>query len=159
MTKLTISQEYPNQPDVIALLEASDHYHAALYPAESNHLVDIASLMAPNVRFLVARQEGYAVAGCGAIVLGTEGAIKIAELKRMWVDPSTRGMGLGRKLLGSLETEAIREGATVVRLETGVSQPEALGLYRAAGYRERTPFGAYEEDPLSIFMEKLVNSN
>jgi putative acetyltransferase len=46
----------------------------------------------------------------------------------------------------------------LLRLETGVRQPEALGLYRKLGYRERGPFGAYKPDPLSVFMEKRVGA-
>jgi putative acetyltransferase len=156
MSQLTIAPESPNQPDVIALLEASDRYHAALYPSESNHLVSIESLMTPNSHFLVARgSDGWAL-GCGAILLSEDPGTMTAELKRMWVAPATRGSGLGRRLLEALEAAAIREGVTVLRLETGISQPEAIGLYRAAGFSERGPFGSYTADPLSIFMEKAV---
>ena len=47
--------------------------------------------------------------------------------------------------------------SSLLRLETGVLQPEALGLYRKLGYRERGPFGAYAADPLSVFMEKMTS--
>ena len=53
-----------------------------------------------------------------------------------------------------LETELERRGIRLFRLETGIKQPEALGLYRKLGYRERPPFGGYRPDPLSVFMEK-----
>lgn len=156
MTELTIRQERPDQADVIALLEASDRYHAALYPAESNHLVDVEGLLTPNVRFLVARDDGGAALGCGAVLLGADGGVRTAELKRMWVNASARGTGLGRRLLEALEVAAQEEGAGVVRLETGIHQPEALGLYRAQGYVECGPFGAYVADPMSVFMEKVI---
>ena len=55
-----------------------------------------------------------------------------------------------------LEDELRQRGVELIRLETGVRQPEALGLYRKLGYRERGPFGAYRPDPLSVFMEKSV---
>jgi putative acetyltransferase len=55
-----------------------------------------------------------------------------------------------------VEAEARREGLECLRLETGIHQPEALGLYRSAGYREREPFGDYARDPLSVFMEKRL---
>ena len=55
-----------------------------------------------------------------------------------------------------LEGELEVRGVTLFRLETGIKQPEALGLYRKLGYRERGPFGAYVADPLSVFMEKCV---
>jgi ribosomal protein S18 acetylase RimI-like enzyme len=58
----------------------------------------------------------------------------------MWVAPSARGLGLGRRLLGELEARAAGAGARVVQLETNGSLSEAIALYRAAGYREVPPF-------------------
>ena len=72
----------------------------------------------------------------------------------MWVDPTNRGTGLGRMLLEAVERSARAQGLSLLRLETGIHQPEALGLYRAAGYREIGPFGDYRPDPLSVFMAK-----
>jgi putative acetyltransferase len=149
---ITIACEATGQPEVRALLGQSDAYHGALYPAESNHLVGAAALAAPNVRFLVARCGGAAV-GCGALMLGSDGE---AELKRMFVVPQMRGRGIGARILEALEAVGRAEGVRVVRLETGVRQPESLALYRARGYTERGPFGAYREDPLSTFFEKRI---
>jgi len=134
------------------LIQALDAYQGALYPAESNHLLDIASLAAPGVRFLVARRAGEAL-GCGALRIDDAG---YGEVKRMFVLPEARGRRLGERLLRCLEDEARREGLRCLRLETGVHQAAALALYRAAGYVERAPFGEYEPDPLSIFMEKTL---
>ena len=72
----------------------------------------------------------------------------------MFVFPEARGLKLGRRLLERIEEEARREGLSCMRLETGIHQPEALGLYRSAGYVEREAFGEYRPDPLSVFMEK-----
>ncbi len=150
MTEIRV--ESPDQPEVHALLRASDAYMASLYPAESNHMVDVTTLMKPNVTFLVARSEGRVV-GCGATVkMGGDWA----EIKRMFVSPAARGQQLGRKLLDALQVAARKQGATVLRLETGISQPEALGLYRSAGFKEIGPFGGYKPDPLSLFMEKAL---
>ena len=84
---VAIAAEPADQPEVHALLRQSDAYHATLYPAESNHLLDVAALSEPNVRFVVARRGGVAV-GCGGLVLGADGE---AELKRMFVTPEARG--------------------------------------------------------------------
>jgi putative acetyltransferase len=149
---VAIAQEPPDQPDVHALLRQSDTYFASPYPAASNHLVDIAALSEPNVRFVVARRDGDAV-GCGALVLGADGE---AELKRMFVAPEARGLKLGSRILDALEAAATAEGVRVLRLETGMRQPEALALYRRRGYTERGPFGAYARDPLSTFFEKWI---
>ena len=154
MIVTNIAPESPDQPEIVAMLAASDRYHAGLYPQESNHLVGVADLLRGNVRFLVARTDSGAVVGCGGLVLADDAGIATAELKRMWADPSVRGQGVGRRLLAALEAVARDEGVSVVRLETGNRQLRALRLYRAAGYIERAPFGAYADDPLSVFMEK-----
>lgn len=74
----------------------------------------------------------------------------------MWVEPEERGQGLARQLLRRVEVEALREGVSILRLETGVDSREALGLYSATGFSEIAPFGSYQPDPLSIFMEKTL---
>jgi putative acetyltransferase len=63
-------------------------------------------------------------------------------------------MKLGRRLLDEIEAIAVRNGERVLRLEAGAKQPEALALYRSAGFVEIGPFGDYRPDPLSLFMEK-----
>jgi DNA-binding MarR family transcriptional regulator/GNAT superfamily N-acetyltransferase len=75
--------------------------------------------------------------GCGALRFHGD---EPAELKRMWVSESARGLGLGRRLLGELEARAAEAGAPAVRLETNGSLAEAIALYRSAGYVEVEPF-------------------
>lgn len=149
---LEIAAEDPDQPDVRALLTAAEAYSASLYPAESNHHLDLDGLRADNVRFFVARRAGMAL-GCVALVVEPDGA---GEIKSLWVDPAARGLALGRRLLDAIERAAGDEAVTTLRLETGISQHQALGLYRSSGYREIGPFGSYNPDPLSIFMEKCL---
>lgn len=153
MTATLIAPEPPRQDAVLDLIRQSDALMASLYPAESNHMLDIAALERPEVRFFVARRDGRVV-GCGALVVGEDGE---AELKRMFVDPATRGLKIGRDLLARIEAEARSLGARVVRLETGIHQPEAIGLYRRSGYEDCGPFGDYRPDPLSLFMEKPLD--
>ncbi len=151
MTDVTVVPGDPGSPEVGKLLEELDGYLTGLYPAESNHILPPASLRQPNVTFLVARVAGQVV-GCGAFVnYGT-----YAEIKRMFVLPTCRGLRIGRRLLDELEVRARTAGLTVARLETGIAQPEAIRLYEKAGYQRRDPFGNYREDPLSIFMEKTL---
>ena len=71
----------------------------------------------------------------------------------MFVAAAHRGRGLGRRMLRALEAIASEE-KRVVRLETGVKQPEAIALYRSAGFVAIAPFGSYAPDPSSVFMEK-----
>lgn len=149
---VVITIEDPGQPDIVALLRAADEWYATLYPAESNHLLDIGSLRQPGVSFFVARQPDAALLGYGAVVAQGD----YAEIKRMYVAPAARGLKLGRRLLENLERRAAELGHACIRLETGIRQPEAIGLYRKAGYREIDPFGDYVPDPLSLFMEKRL---
>ena len=149
-----ILPESPGQPDVVPLIEALDAYATALYPPESNHLLDVGSLSDAAVSFLVARAEGEAI-GCGAILRDPRGW---GEVKRMFVRPNQRGKGIGVRVLAELEALVIGSGLTLLRLETGIHNREALALYRRAGFTERGPFGDYASDPLSVFMEKRVNT-
>jgi len=89
MRALDIRPENPDQEDVITLIAASDEYLASLYPAESNHSLDIASLARPEVTFFVARIDGKAV-GCGAISCRKK---EYAEIKRMFVAHNARETG------------------------------------------------------------------
>lgn len=136
------------------MVEELDTYLGALYPAESNHLLDIETLAGPDIRFFVARLDGEAL---GCIALRIDPAA-YGEVKRLYVPTRARGLGLGRRLLAALEEEARRERLACLRLETGIHQPEALGLFRAAGFTEIAPFGDYRPDPLSVFMEKPLTA-
>ena len=147
---MIINTESPNQPEVRAMLARLDAYCAALYPAESNHLMDIDALMQGDVLFLVARDVDGSAAGCAALV-NREG---YGEVKRMFVDEARRGMGAGRQLLEHIGMFAAMSGLRTLRLETGIHQPEAIALYERSGFTRCAPFGDYRPDPLSIFMEK-----
>ena len=95
-------------------------------------------LVEPAGLLLVARLWGEPV-GCGALKL--HGRMP-AELKRMWVSPRARGLGVGRRILSSLEQQARDRGVRTVRLETNRSLREAIGLYRSAGYAEVSAFNS-----------------
>jgi DNA-binding MarR family transcriptional regulator len=90
----------------------------------------------PHGCLLVARLHGEAI-GCGALRTFKPG---IGEIKRMWIAPDARGLGLGNRLLAELEREARRRRMRAVRLDTNQSLREALQLYRASGYREIARF-------------------
>jgi DNA-binding MarR family transcriptional regulator/GNAT superfamily N-acetyltransferase len=93
----------------------------------------------PNGYFVVARLSGEPV-GCGGIKCHAA----YGEIKRMWVDASVRGLGVGKRILRRLEELARERGLSVVRLETNKSLTEAQSLYRSTGYRE---IPAYNDEP------------
>jgi putative acetyltransferase len=149
--KATIRIENPRDAGVKELIAALDRYLSALYPPASNHFLDLEQLARPEIRFFVARREGAPLA-CGALRIDAG----YGEVKRMYVAPRARGQGLGRAILETLEAEASRAGLGLVRLETGIHQAEAIALYRSSGYVDCPPFGEYQADPLSRFMEKRL---
>ena len=147
-----IALESPDQPEVVALIADLDAYQDSLYPPESRHALDLASLKQPNVLFVVARDTSARAIGCGAVVLNPE----FGELKRMYVYPRSRGQGVAKAVLAMLESEAGKSGCNLLKLETGPFQPEALGFYARSGYKRRGPFGKYTNDPLSVFMQRRI---
>ena len=136
------------------MIAASDAYYVDLYPAESNHLESSEDLKKPNVILIGCRVDGELVATAAAKILRDD--VEYAEIKRLFVLDQHRGTGLSNEVMYHLETELQNRGINLFRLETGIKQPEALGLYRKLGYRERGPFGSYAADPFSVFMEKQV---
>lgn len=152
---LLIREEPPDQPDVLAVLAARDAFSAALYLPESNHGLDLMALLQSKATFLVARRGGAAL-GCVALVRGNGSGD--GEVKSMFVDDAARGTGVGRALLTTVEERARSRDLAALRLETGIHQHAALGLYRTARYRAIGPSGDYRPDPLSVFMEKRLTT-
>lgn len=149
-----IALESVDQPDIVALIDALDAYQGALYPAESNYHLSVEALKASNVLFAVVRDDAGVVIGCGAVVLFDD----YGELKRMFVPQAQRGRGVAKAIITYLEAHAVQRNCQLLRLETGIHQPEALSLYASAGYERRGPYGDYPEDPLSVFMEKAIGA-
>jgi putative acetyltransferase len=144
----------PDSAGARRLLGLSDQYLSSLYPPETNHLESVAALQQPHVYFLGIEHAGELVA-CGAAKLMNYDA-PYGEIKRVYVLQEHRGKGYARNIMLALEAWLRNQGVGVIRLELGISQPEALGLYGSLGYRERGPFGTYDGNPFSIFMEKLL---
>lgn len=149
---ITIAAERPDTPDAILLITELDAYLTPLYPAESHHGFSVEQLLREGVAFFVIRVD-QVPAGCGGILVF---ANDYGEIKRMYVRPPFRGLGLGKLLLSHLADYALQHGLEVVRLETGIYQPEAIALYERFGFHRIPPFGEYHEDPLSIFYEKQL---
>jgi DNA-binding MarR family transcriptional regulator/GNAT superfamily N-acetyltransferase len=115
--------------------ELADRFDGGFDPAAALPVTDD-ELTPPHGLLLVARLHGEGV-GCGAVKLPDD---QPPYIKRMWVAPSVRGLGLGRRLLAELEEAARRSGARTVHLETNRALTEAIEMYRSAGYHEVPPF-------------------
>jgi putative acetyltransferase len=150
-----VCQEPPDQAEVIALIAELDAYQDTLYPAEARYALDLASLGKPDVVFAVARDADGLAIGCGAVVVNPA----YGEIKRMYVRPQTRGQGVARQIIETLESAARARGCRTLMLETGPYQREALAFYARQGYGRCGPFGDYPEHPLSVFMSKQLTRN
>ena len=153
---ITITEERPDSADAIRLIdELQTFLNPEKYPAESKHGYSVDKLLREGVTFFVTRQ-GEIPAGCGGIKLfGTE----YGEVKRMFVRPQFRGLGLGKLMLDRLAEYAQERQVNILRLETGIYQTDAIRLYERYGFERRAPFGEYTDDPLSIYFEKRLRNN
>jgi GNAT superfamily N-acetyltransferase len=124
----------------------------ARYPEEGANFfrLDAEEVADGRGAFLVAYLDGRAV-GCGAVRRNEPG---VAEIKRMYVAPEARGRGVGRRMLDELEAVARQLGVRRLVLETGPRQPEALALYRHAGFVDIPLFGDYVGAEFSVCMAK-----
>lgn len=150
---VTIVEERPDSDAAVQLITELDAYLTAHpYPQESRHAFSIDKLVSEGVAFFVARYDGEP-AGCGGLKLfGTD----YGEIKRMYVRPVYRGLGLGKAMLDRLAEYARDRQLSLLSLETGIFQTEAIGLYEGSGFQRRRPFGEYREDPMSVYFEKSV---
>lgn len=159
-TPIVIRPERPDHPEVRLLLGQLDAYLATLYRAEENHILDEQALLAPEVSFVVAEREGRIV-GCGAVRRmsgdGHTDHEPYGEIKRMMVEPTQRGQGLGVQLIHALESALREQRVERALLETGALQREAVRLYERCGYRRRPAFGGYPDNGLSLFYEKALS--
>lgn len=138
---------------VVELIAELDAYQNALYPAESNHCTDLSTLENDHLILLVVRDRQQSAVGCGALLLQPD---RTGELKRIYIRHAHRGQGLAAKMVAALEQQARSAGVQALRLETGIKQQQAIGLYQKLGYQRCPPFPPYQEDPLSLFMIKQL---
>jgi DNA-binding MarR family transcriptional regulator/GNAT superfamily N-acetyltransferase len=139
-SSITIDVEDPASEDARwciqqYMAELAQRFETGFDPARSTQ-VPVEDLAPPAGLLLVARRREQPL-GCGGLKFHEGGR---ADLKRMWVAPEARGVGLGRRLLALLEHHAAAAGATILRLETNGSLAEAIQMYRSAGYREVDAF-------------------
>jgi DNA-binding MarR family transcriptional regulator/predicted GNAT family N-acyltransferase len=146
--------EPPVSPDARACVaryfhELSERFDTG-YDPDHAAPTDDAQFTPPHGVFIVARLDGRAV-GCGAL---KRPGLETGEIKRLWIDPDTRGLGLGRKLLAALEDAGRDMGLVRVRLDSNRTLTEAIALYKKCGYAEVERFN---DDPYAqMWFEKAL---
>jgi len=133
------------------LIEEVQLEYVARYGGRDDSLVNPAEFAPPRGLFLVGYEDGVA-AVCG----GWRSHGTYSEVKRMYVRKAARGRGLARAMLAELERTALAAGHDRMILETGSRQPEAVALYRSAGYTDSPPFGHYANAPLAVHLGKTL---
>ncbi|WP_314174968.1 bifunctional helix-turn-helix transcriptional regulator/GNAT family N-acetyltransferase [Streptomyces winkii] len=137
---VTLDTVDPGHPDAEHCLrsyftELQERFETGFDPALSL-LPDAGELRPPHGLFLVARMHGEPI-GCAGLKQSPGG---LAEIKRMWVAPQARRLGLGRRFLAELEARAAGLGCRALRLDTNKTLSAAIGLYRACGFEEVPAF-------------------
>lgn len=152
MPDITLINADPNAPEAQTclrayydlLLEKFSTLTPAMLPLP---LPDADSYRAPKGAFLLAMQ-GATPLGCASL---RPIDLHTAEVKRLWVAPAARGMGIARRLMTALETRAIEIGYTTLKLDSNTNLPQAIALYRSMGW---TDTAAYTQPPADIWLEK-----
>ncbi len=149
---LRISSVPFDHPDAAALRVAQRAELTARYGTPDSE-PGPAPTAADTTVFLLARDPDGNAVGCGALrELGPE----VGEVKRMYVVPERRRSGVAGAVLAALEAEAGRRGWTVLKLETGTEQPDAMAFYERHGYRRIPNFGHYADSELSVCYERAL---
>jgi len=153
ITPIVIREIAADSPEAVQLIgELDEHLMAHPYPQQSRHAFSVEKLLREGVVFFITHYEGR-LAGCGGIkMFGAE----YGEVKRMYVRPVFRGKGLGKAMLNHLAQYARLKDVDLLRLETGIYEVEAIGLYEGFGFQRRRPFGEYVEDSNSVYFENKI---
>ncbi|MEQ9847373.1 GNAT family N-acetyltransferase [Pectobacterium brasiliense] len=135
------------------LVSELDVFQSGLYPAESNHCLDLLTITDEQLRCVIVRDEGGSPAGCGALLFQENGSV---EIKRVYIRPEYRSRKLGEQIVNVIKTIASEKNSSLLRLETAIHQQAAIALYRGCGYEICDAFPPYTADPLSVFMCKKL---
>jgi GNAT superfamily N-acetyltransferase len=138
-----------DHPDSGTLIAEVQQEYVRRYGGPDSTPVDPVEFAPPQGIFLIG-YSGTRPVACG----GWRDHDGDAEIKRMFVVPAVRGKGFARRILAELERTAAACGRKRIILETGPKQPEALALYRSAGYQDIPVFGFYRHLPSSVCLAK-----
>lgn len=145
----------PLDPQPSALLAQAQALQAELYAPEHCHALPTDALTAEDVRFFTAR-EGETVLGVGAFKIYKDQSGGYGEVKSMFTAPEGRGKGIAAAIMRAIEDTAIAEGLAALKLETGDELEAAVRLYERIGFARCLAFGDYENNGVSVFMEKSL---
>ena len=146
-------------PDALLLIEAVQEEYVVRYGGRDDTPLDPLMFEPPAGSFYVAYLDDVPVVSGAWRRRGDVevfGSHDSAEVKRMYVAPQARGLGLARSMLAHLERTAAEAGARVMVLETGSAQPEAIALYESSGYTRIESFGHYKWSPENRCFGKLL---
>jgi ribosomal protein S18 acetylase RimI-like enzyme len=144
----------PDHPDAIALLDRLSATLAALTGASGRASFDPADVVGPGAAFVIARDDAATAVGCGGYRPVEPG---IAEMKRVYAAPGTRG--LGAALLAHLERRAIADGYRAIRVETRAVNQRAVRFYERHGFRRIANYGRYVGRPEAVCFEKSLEGS
>jgi putative acetyltransferase len=151
---IIIERKNPDDPTVETLIKKLDADLWERYPTQQSFFAQFNKL--PKEACVVVAYDGKEAVGCGAFKPFANDE-KTVEIKRMYVDENVRNKGIGLRILNALEKWAIEKNYKVAKLETGTNQPEAIRLYKKAGYELIDSFSPYEGVENSVcFSKKLT---
>jgi len=146
-----------DHPDARALTERVQEYYVEIYGGPDDDPLTADLMWPPNGGFVIAYRDDRPVAMGGWLWAPSPGG-QTAQLRRMYVDPSTRRQGIGQLLLSALESDAHEHGARRMILTTGRPQTAAVGLYRALGYVDIAPFGHYLDSDGAVHLGRELST-
>jgi len=157
---LDLRQVPIGDPDAQLLVEAVQEEYVARYGSRDETPIDHTEFALPRGAFFIGRLDGIAaVSGAWRRRSNVEFAAttNTAEIKRMYVAPAARGLGLARRMLAHLEATALEAGVEAMVLETGLMQPEAIALYESSGYVPMPGFGYYRDSGVNACFGKALD--
>lgn len=154
---IEITRETPLQDDVRALVAALNAYLIPLSPREFQFQMTVEQMAGADTVLFVARDDAGRPVGMGALKTHDD---RYGEVKRMYTDPTVRGTGVGRRLLGAIEAEARMRGLAELKLETGGTQPfeDTWAIYERCGFTRCGVFADYPDTEFNVFYEKKLTA-
>ena len=150
---IAVSAEDPGGADALALVAALSAALTAITGAGGQASFDVSDVRGPRACFALARDAHGRALGCGAL---RPIDADVAEIKRMFARPGTRGVGSA--VLRHLEAEAARWGYAALRLSTRLANARAVAFYERHGYRRIPGYGRYAGSDVSVCFERVLRA-